>query len=124
MRKIFLLLIVGALIALGVWFVRRAEKVEAPENGRTADMPAGFNRTGNLLEEDNGWKLLYEEPGKPALSAKLSFDRESVCTDASGSDILCPNGADAPWIHGARARVVGELADGVLLVTKLSLSQN
>ena len=43
-----------------------------------------FEKTGYLTRSDgsagnNGWNLLYEEPGKPALRVSLRFTSESVC---------------------------------------------
>ncbi len=51
---------------------------------------ADFVKTGNLVataaggSTDEGWSLLYEEPGKPALKVNLIFSNESMCDQGSG----------------------------------------
>ncbi|MDD4531520.1 MAG: hypothetical protein PHH21_02315, partial [Candidatus Pacebacteria bacterium] len=49
-----------------------------------------FSRTGNLVIDNPGmepgiWYLVYEAPGSPANSAKLSFDSKSVCRNQNNS---------------------------------------
>lgn len=49
-----------------------------------------FSKTGNLVINNPGmesgvWYLIYEVPGSPASTAKLSFDAKSVCKNQSNS---------------------------------------
>jgi len=44
--------------------------------------PPNFIKTGNIVSTGaNGWKLAYEEPGKPALTALLVFNFSSKCME-------------------------------------------
>ncbi|NCD00851.1 hypothetical protein EOL94_02065 [bacterium] len=40
-----------------------------------------FSKTGNLIFRNNNWSFVYEEPGKPALSSFVKFDKLSKCID-------------------------------------------
>lgn len=49
-----------------------------------------FSRTGNLVIDNPGmesgvWYLVYETPGSPANSVKLSFDSKSSCKNRDNS---------------------------------------
>jgi len=58
------------------------------QNGK--EPAVNFSRTGNLVIDNPGlepgiWYLVYEAPGSPANSAKLSFDSKSVCRNQNNS---------------------------------------
>ncbi len=73
-----------------------------------------FNRTGNLIMNNPGfeegvWYLIYETPGSPANSVKLSFDENSSCGNKNCSDLKI----------GERVSVSGLNKDGSVIVKKL-----
>jgi hypothetical protein len=71
-----------------------------------------FIQTGNLVKDNPGakkgvWYLVYEKPGKPALTAELVFDSQSKCTAGIVGGV--ENGpCDMSWVeNGYRATVKG-----------------
>jgi len=61
-----------------------------------------FNQTGHLIKDNPGleagvWYLVYEKPGAPALTVKLSFNNQSVCKYQNNigvcPDVLLPSSA-------------------------------
>lgn len=82
---------------------------------------ADFIETGNLVAGDNnGWALLYEEPGKSALKIDLRFTDRSLCDlgQETKSCIVIPNDY---WQAGERVRIEGRKQDKQLIVHKLEL---
>lgn len=83
-----------------------------------------FSETGNLTEKDDGWQLVYEKPGKPALTAELSFTDESKCITPDGDngegrqETPC---SETSWEQGARATVNGIEKDGAVEVVSIAL---
>lgn len=79
----------------------RIDRFELQEDQGAA---ADFRETGNLTRQNGNWVLVYEEAGKPALTAVLVFDDESSCAGET------PDGSCLPayWEVGDRAEVVGE----------------
>lgn len=76
-----------------------------------------FEKIGNLVRNNPGqkanvWYLVYEEPGKPALSKELNFTEGSMCTD-----VLC----DTSLLQsGDRVSVTGDLVGERVTVIRLS----
>ncbi|MDD5071852.1 MAG: DUF3828 domain-containing protein [Patescibacteria group bacterium] len=64
-----------------------------------------FNETGNLVYRDNAWKLVYEKPGKPALTVDLEFGSDCVCYPGDGRENPC---RPTLWEEGYRATVSGK----------------
>jgi hypothetical protein len=63
-----------------------------------------FNKTGNLTKNNDLWTLVYEEPGKPALSAKLKFSSKTVCLDEGQKKSCAPE----YWSVGDRVEITGQ----------------
>lgn len=125
MKKIALVVLLAALVLGAIWFLRRGEKPESPGNLQAGVPAPEFVESGNLVQSGEDWKLIYEEPGKPALTAELSFGPQSTCKYPDGAVFPCPaSGVSAPWVQGARAEVSGSLSDGKLSVLGLSLRGN
>lgn len=108
-------IMIGIAAVLGVtFFALFAEK----DSILTETQPKeNFVRTGNLVQNNPGqkadvWYLVYEEPGKPALSKELHFTKESLC-----ADILCHT---ASLQVGDRVSVTGELLGETVTVVRLS----
>jgi len=38
-----------------------------------------FSQTGNLSAQEDGWSLVWDEPGRMALNVKLKFTEQSSC---------------------------------------------
>lgn len=77
-----------------------------------------FSRTGNLVInnpglEENVWYLIYETPGSPAATTKLSFDDKSVCKTQDESCLSL--------VVGDRVSVKGIEGDGKVLVRELEV---
>ncbi len=53
----------------------------------TAPLGSNFTKIGNITKLENAvnWTLVYEEPGKPALTKELIVKDDSLCI--SGQDI-------------------------------------
>lgn len=79
-----------------------------------------FSETGNLTRKDNGWQLVYEKPGQPALTAELTFTDQSQCITAAGDKTPC---SETSWEQGARATVNGIEKDGAVEVVSIALEK-
>lgn len=78
-----------------------------------------FSETGNLTSEnDSNWKLVYEKPGKPALTVNLEFVDDSACFSGDNQEISCDASS---WENGDRAKLVGFKEDNNLQVDILTL---
>ncbi|HPB60594.1 MAG TPA: DUF3828 domain-containing protein [Candidatus Paceibacterota bacterium] len=62
-----------------------------------------FSETGNLVKDEgaDGWLLVYEKPGQPALRVMLEFGPNSRC-QATDGPITC-----SEWEIGDRAKIDG-----------------
>jgi hypothetical protein len=78
---------------------------------------ADFKKTGNLTKSGENWNLVYEEPGKPALSVDLEFNEKSLCTDAYKNNSCSP----VYWEIGDRAEIIGYREENRVLVTYLRI---
>lgn len=76
-----------------------------------------FSRTGNLVERDDQWVLVYEEPGKPAVTARLQFIDQSACFSDAGEEIAC---IPASWEEGVRVEVSGTETGDLVKVDRLA----
>lgn len=84
-------------------------------NSNLVNSVNNFDKTGNLSKQDGKWVLIYEESGKPALVASLSFDEKSICEKGAQRDMCVLNNLKI----GERARIVGTLDGSVLTVYDL-----
>jgi len=78
---------------------------------------SNFKRNGNLVKRDGDWQLIYEEPGKPALSVRLEFNENSMCHDAYEDKSCSPE----YWEEGDRAQIMGYKQEGKVLVSSLRI---
>jgi len=79
-----------------------------------------IEKTGNLTKQNGNWVLVYEEPGKPALTLKLEFNANSICEKGEQKDICVLNNLTI----GDRVRVEGSLNGDNLLIYTLSWINN
>jgi gas vesicle protein len=84
-------------------------------NSNLANATNNFDKTGNLSKQNGEWVLIYEEPGKPALIASLSFNEKSICEKGAQKDVCVLNNLNI----GERTRIIGTLEGGVLTVYDL-----
>lgn len=110
-----------ALVAETVFSVNEAGQVEIDSfeilGDEQAILPSelNFQKTGNIVQTTEGdWGLVYEEPGKPALTATLVFDTRSLCTDEYENDSCFPE----YWEVGDRVEVAGVLEGDILTVSQ------
>jgi len=66
-----------------------------------------FFKTGNVVHKGDKLELVYEEPGKPALTAELIFNSLSVCTDMNDEKISCETYSLVNLNDGDRIRLSG-----------------
>ncbi len=65
-----------------------------------------FEKEGNLVKQNNDWILVYEEPGKPALTLILDF---STCSECKPEE----------YDQGVRVEVKGDKTEDGLKVTEM-----
>lgn len=81
-----------------------------------------FSETGNLVKnnpgmEKNTWYLLYDKPGGPASSIKLSFSQNSLC-ELSIKEEVCQI---SKLRLGERVKIIGNLKGGAVNVQSLTI---
>jgi hypothetical protein len=75
-----------------------------------------FTKTGNIVgSKEQGFGFIYEEPGKPALSASLKFTNGSICNSGVGF-VSCDR---ATWTAGDRVTVEGNKSGDTVTVLRL-----
>ncbi len=93
---------------------------EIKKEGGSSNLPEpDFIETGNIVSGSaNGWKLIYEKPGAPALSAELAFTEKSIC-DSDGKTVSC----DPFWNVGDRVKIEGltDMQTGKVKIYRMEL---
>lgn len=138
MKKLLFTIIVFIGVFVLMFFIRGSEDTWICSEGKwlkhgnpSAPMPTSgcgteesgasarinFDEWGHLVKDNPGmkpgvWFLVYEKPGKPALTAELQFDSESVC-EYNGDKGKCP---DVLLLSSALTRVRGIETGGVVKV--------
>jgi hypothetical protein len=98
--------------------IENFEIIEDEQGESGAD---NFSRSGNLVERDGNWTLVYEEPGKPALTARLQFSDQSKCFTNNNEKIACEPGS---WEEGSKVEVSGTETNGIVKVNNLIKKNN
>jgi len=119
---IVIIVILSVAAAVAVWWLQTSEPVD--EVLVVSKAGASFSKTGNVVInnpglEKNVWYLIYEEPGKPALSAKLSFPEGSKCQSAKMNK-ECRQ-FSLYLYAGSRAKVEGKVRGSEVVVDKLTI---
>lgn len=80
-----------------------------------------FARWGNVVNiDDLTAELVYEEPGKPALTVDLLFTMTTLCV-IDGQEATCPLFSTSPLFEqGARVYVEGEKEGNLVVVHKIT----
>jgi hypothetical protein len=78
--------------------------------------PINFSRNGNLLDRE-GWILLYEEPGNPAIDVTLKFTQNSRC-DFGRGELPCET---SDFRNGSRVEIEGNQSGKEVSVLKMRL---
>jgi len=76
-----------------------------------------IEKTGNLTKQNGNWVLVYEEPGKPALTLKLEFNANSLCEKGAQKDICVLEN----FKIGSRVRISGVINGNNLNVHTLNI---
>jgi len=89
--------------------------------GEPEALEDNFSETGNLVLDNPGLEpgvpyLIYEEPGSPALSVKLSF-REGTSCFVNGQELEC---SEIEIASGDRVEAKGLEKDGLLNVSSIN----
>ncbi len=79
-----------------------------------------IEKTGNLTKQNGNWVLVYEEPGKPALTLKLEFNANSICEKGAQKDICVLGNLGI----GNRVKISGIVDGDKLLIYNLTLVEN
>ncbi|MDD4931489.1 MAG: hypothetical protein PHG66_05100 [Candidatus Colwellbacteria bacterium] len=113
---VLIIVAISAVVAALLFIGRSAEKrPPVPENvahkDALSETESDFNEVGNLVLTESGWRLVYEKPGAPALTADLIFYPYSSC----GSGICSP----ALLKAGERVLVEGKSSSGRISVVSL-----
>lgn len=76
-----------------------------------------IEKTGNLTKQNSSWVLVYEEPGKPALTLNLEFNANSLCEKGAQKDICVLEN----FKIGSRVRISGAINGNNLNVYTLNI---
>lgn len=98
----------------------RAE--DDPQLGDDGDAETDeFARWGNIVNiDDLTAELVYEEPGKPALTVDLVFTMATLCV-VDGVEATCPLFSTSPLFEqGARVYVEGEKEGSIVTVRRIT----
>ena len=119
------LVIIGVLVfgvgnRFSTEFLNGKKENNEKTKGGGGEALANFLKTGNLVKGNPGmeagiWYLVFEEAGRPAVSAKLVFDEKSQCEE-KGEPKKCDPSA---FSQGERAEVSGYNSGQDVLVYKL-----
>lgn len=72
-------------------------------------------KTGYLTGSNKAWTLVYEEPGKPALTLNLVFDQQSNCLIGETEQVCVPENLTV----GSRVNIQGVMVKNQLMVRNL-----
>lgn len=136
-RPVRAILLIAALLAIiGFWYLawRTAVKTAnapAPAAEENKNVGSDFARAGTVTFDNPGLKpntpyFIFEEPGSPALSKELIFDKDSVCVSPTGESRPCFSLDAAPGMPYNEKRTLVEgvsRSDGSLLVKKISFEK-
>lgn len=78
-------------------------------------LEVNFSKEGALVNRENIWTLLYEEPGDPVVIVNLKFDNNSKCEMGA-----CDT---SKFIEGTRVLVSGNKSGEVVTVVKMETKQ-
>jgi len=96
------------------WKINNIE-CDQPDTSRPE---ANFQKQGNIVNKEDGLVLIYEEPGKPALTTSLFFTPLSVCMIENGQNVNCEL---INWQDGNRVEINGVKQGDILEVYSLLL---
>ncbi len=108
----------------GQWTRHGNPEAEAPISG-CGEKQINFIRYGYISDQDtikpnDGMNLIYEEPGKPAISAKLKFEEQSICEFPGGSmPCIEINSTIEKATENKRVLINGVEESGIVTVIKL-----
>jgi len=63
----------GIVIGTGVYFTYKTETT------KTTTAKGNFSKKGAVVAREDGWILVWDEPGRMAMNIKLKFTDQSVC---------------------------------------------
>ncbi len=107
LKKALLLFVFAALAGTAYYFLTANDSSDLSREGNLYPSPAdNFEEAGNIVinnpgMQENVWYLVYDSPGAPGSSVKLSFGEESLCGGMPCSEVL------EEYLAGARAEVKG-----------------
>jgi len=117
-----------ALVGLGFYFYTRGEGssvLTGSQELKINPQEVDFGKVGTIVFNNPGLKkdtpyLIYEEPGKPALSKELKLDEFSICAADNGSEACVALNAPLEMILGGkRAAVEGKTEGEIVLARKI-----
>jgi hypothetical protein len=114
-KRVWLGLAILILAGIVIWLVLRPPGVAAPVVPNMPAAETNFQREGYLVGAPGAWRLIYEEPGAPALTVDLLIGANSHC-ERNGEAGSCEN---ILRIAGNRIKVEGNRSGTVLTVNKI-----
>jgi len=106
---LFIIFVITSLFFLTSYLIKDTQKT----NINNSD---NFSKIGNLSLEGNQWKIVYEEPGAPALVKYLEFNNQSKCFSVSCDE--------NQFEIGERVEVKGLAQEDKVIVSLIEKIQN
>ena len=103
-----------ALVGLAKYQINNGQ-VEVKEFQIVGTDENTVEKTGYLTDSNGVWVLVYEEPGKPALTLDLVFDQQSNCLINEEPKVCVPE----DLIVGSRVTIQGLTIENQLMVRNL-----
>lgn len=129
-RKFLIIIGILALIILGVilWINNSQQSVpslpqeeqEEKTSEEKVSLEANYTGRGVLLNDDERWIILYDEPGRPAAFLLLKFTENSIC-DLGEGEKTCDT---SNFIHGTTIEVSGYKEGQELTVVRITGENN
>jgi len=114
----FIFFAVLIMVIGSVFVALRIDEKRSPGKVAQSEL-TDFFKIGNLVSSPDGWRLLYEEPGKPALSVDLIFSDKSSCVGIGPT--VCDTSVFTP---GTRVAMEGLMdPEGKVAVTRITPSR-
>ncbi len=76
-----------------------------------------FSEEGNLTLKNEKPQLVYEKPGKPALTANLNIGDNVFCYQEKTNSLKEKNYEDVSWEEGVRVKIHGVEEEGNVAVS-------
>ncbi len=104
---LFIIFVIASLLFITSYLIKDTKRINSNYT---------FSKIGNLSFEANQWKIVYDEPGSPALVKYLILEKNSQCFDKPCSENILS--------IGDRVEVKGFLEDNYVYVASIEKIHN